>query len=226
MDATLNPPISQIYIQNIIDLYKHDHQPLVELLFVYMYTSDFALISDKLNELKILDYDQLTVITRVESKNRKQNFSFFNASVRALTYTGDLSARHVSFIEHWIIKEEVNVMSAIEVFCLTNDRKDYVDSLMLIYEHFYDSEEFYMGKNEDQDDDHKISQRNTLFKYKERIEPKYFDHLLELIKCNDKEVSELHSKYMVGRHKDTNTFVIKLNEYARSKYDSKVFSLP
>ena len=48
---------SKIYFQNIQDLFKNDHQPLIELVFVYMYTSDFSKIQDKLEELQLIDHD-------------------------------------------------------------------------------------------------------------------------------------------------------------------------
>lgn len=113
-----------------------------------------------------------------------------------------------------LTRENWELISAYELYLLTDDKEDLVDTLFTIYK-------LYSGggmPDDDDDQDQKLlkdSLETILFGVKGKLDSKVYDKLLTLVKVGDIKTKELHDTYR--RDKDEKKFIAELTNYAQEK---------
>lgn len=155
----------------------------------------------------------------VSSPRGEHRFSTYNTFKALLKHLAEdskeINADMWAVLNDLLTRENFALISAYELYVMTGDREDLIDTLFEIYKIYSDSQ--MMDDDDDDDDVAKIkkSMEDVIFLFKKKFESKVYDKLADLIRSGDTKTHELHEIYR--RDRDEAKFVRELTEYTKEK---------
>lgn len=130
--------------------------------------------------------------------------------------TWDINADMYDVFNDLLTRENWELIAAYELYLVTEDKEEFVDTLFVIYK-------IHSGSTQINDEEElrqeqyelKRSMETILFQYKSKIDSKIYEKLIDLVKCNDTKTKELYDVYR--KDKEEKKFLQDLSQYALEK---------
>lgn len=155
-------------------------------------------------------------VSSPRGEHRRSTYITFKVLLKHLMEDSkEINADMWEVLNDLLTRENFALISAYELYVMTGDREDLVDTLFELYRFYTDSDSI-----DDADDDHdaakiKKSMEDAIFLFKKKFESKVYDKLADLIRSGDTKTHELHEIYR--RDRDEGKFVRDLTDYTKEK---------
>jgi hypothetical protein len=165
--------------------------------------------------------DENQSVSSPRGEHRRSAYFTFKVLLKHLTEDSkEINADMWEVLNDLLTRENFAVISAYELYVMTGDREDLIDTLFELYKIYGDSEMLDDGSDDQDAARIKKSMEDAIFLFKKRFESKVYDKLADLIRSGDTKTHELHEVYRKDR--DEGKFIRELTEYTKEKIRSRI----
>ena len=218
-----NMDITNEQIYNLEEQFSSVYPPFYSILYRFLHHQDFEEVRTSIDEIKNTNPDAVTNITQ-NYRNRKEHVAVFCCLLNFLKNDEHrLNHSQYDLLTDLIMTENVFLVAAYELYLFNRDLEEFVDNLFLLYRTYYEGGQ----KFDTYQDETKQKQYHMLFQYKEeflKVGKKYYNKLMDLIKCGDTKTNELYLQHMKDvKCRDKQKFIRELSSYARQALNRNFF---
>jgi hypothetical protein len=196
--AKMKTPFSEIQTDNLNGHMCMDMARLNTVLNTYKITNDWEKVKDELFEIANISIDGMSVMSPTGGIRTKQ-YMAFRALLNSMIECYRIRDKQFNMFIELFAHEDFNTLAAYEVYCLTNDLEDFVDTLFSI--EMWEQQEKRIQIIDDTEDnrEQKEKQFAVLFKYKEVIPPTVFRDMASAIQGGNTGIQELEAMRRSGQ---------------------------
>ena len=166
--------------------------------------------------------NNIAISSSPRSIKKVQIFNLFKTSIDELFHENRINGPQVKLCLYLFMKINLSILSAFEVFQLTKDKEDFLDSLNLIYKINYVKLEQELDDIEEYDDITE-TQLKIVYAFQADLELSERSTLETVVKAHDKSLIQLHEFYRKNNNKQE--FIQKVKELCAIKSKRKLIEL-
>lgn len=216
--------INKYHEANLEDQLHNNFPSLLTILHCYRHKKDIRLVSERINSIKNTNPDQITHIT-MNKESRRDHVIVFQT---LLDYIKNelfmINQAQMDLFMHLLVKEDILLLAAYEVFLFDSDIEEFVDSLFLIHRTRASLISSGPLVENNEISDNKEKQISILFRMKNEFKISVYNKMIDLISHGDMTTLELYNNIVKNGEGDSSEnskkFLKELTSFAENKIKS------